>query len=140
MRARLLVGAILLLLGVASLGVGLYNFNQFFFVEKRSTWDRVLGALPLYATWVAVPIMVGLILVIDGRIIYRLKRTWTLQIHLISNLIWFYATKMVYDLFSEPATDPQRYQQVFQLMAATLFLFILGSLIDSIPSRKKAKQ
>ncbi len=132
-----MVGVLLLFLGILSIGAGLYNFNQFFFVEKRSTWDRVLGALPLYATWVVVPVMIGLLLVIDGRVIYRLKRNWTLQIHLVSNLIWLYATKIVFDLFSEPATYPQRYQQVFHLMAATLFLFILGVLIDSIPGRKK---
>ena len=137
MRARVAVGLAFLLLGVAAIAVGLYNFNEFFFTRGWSTWDRFLGAMPLYATFVALPTMVGVLLAIDGRVIYRLRRRWTLQIHVVSNLIWLYATKMLFDLMSEPSLDPTRYQEVFHLVLATFVLFLVGLLIDGIPSRKK---
>ncbi|MFH0848910.1 MAG: hypothetical protein V1857_05360 [archaeon] len=137
MRGRIIAGILLLSLGIISTGVGVYNFNEFFFTKGLSTWDKLFTTMPLYATYVTIPLMVGVLLILDGRILCRLRRRWILQIHLISNMIWLYATKVLYDLMSEPSGDPQRYQQVFYLVLATLALFLIGTLIDSIPFKKE---
>ena len=137
MRIKTVVGIFFFFTGIISTAIGVYNFNEFVFVKGWSTWDKILASFPLYATYVAVPIMIGMLLTVDGRIIYKLKRSWILQLHIVSNLIWLYATKVLYDLMTEPAMDVQRYKQVFYLALATLFLFVVGTVIDSIPMRKK---
>ena len=108
MRIKTAAGILLFFVGIICTAIGVYNFNEFVFVKGWSTCDKVLASFPLYATYVAVPLMIGILLTVDGRIVYKLRRSWILQMHFVSNLIWLYATKILYDLMIEPATDVQR--------------------------------
>lgn len=140
MKARSLLGILMVITGFACIVASLYNFNEFFFRKGWSTWERVVSALPLYALYVATPMLLGMLLFIDGRIVYRLRRKWTLSIHFVSNLMWLYGIKLLYDLMSQPITEARRYQEVFYLIVASLTLFLIGVAIDSIRLSKKMEQ
>lgn len=131
MKARSILGILIVTGGISCVALSLYNFNEFFFHRGWFTWEKVLGVLPLYAVYVATPFLLGILLVIDGRIILGTRRKWTLYLHLTSNLIWLYGTKLLYDLMSQPITDAKPYQQVFYLVIVSLTVFLIGIGIDS---------
>jgi len=58
---------------------------------------------------VATPFLLGILLVIDGRIILGTRRKWTLYLHLISNLMWLYGIRLLYDLMLHPITGAKLY-------------------------------
>lgn len=111
-----------------------YEFNNLFFI------DRLLAVsdIPAYNSLVVTPFLLGILAQLDGSVVLGLKRSFSLSLHLLGNLVWLYALYILYDNLAIPITDITAYHQVFLLSFLGLIFFVIGVIANDIPKRKTA--
>lgn len=134
MSARTAIGVVMSILGLLLLLYSGYEFNNLFFT------DRLLAVsdIPAYNGFVVMPFLLGILALLDGSIVLGLKRSFSLSIHLLGNLVWLYALYILYDNLAIPITDITAYHQVFLLGFLGLIFFVIGVIANDIPKRKMA--
>jgi hypothetical protein len=120
------------ILGLVLLVYSGYEFNNLFFI------GRLLAVynIPTYNGFVVMPFLLGILSLLDGSIVLGLKRSFSLSLHLLGNLVWLYALYILYDNLAIPITDITVYRQVFQLGFLGLIFFVIGVVANDIPKRK----
>jgi len=134
LSARTAIGVVMSILGLLLLLYSGYEFNNLFFI------DRLLAVsdIPAYSSFVVMPFLLGILALLDGSIVLGLKRSFSLSIHLLGNLVWLYALYILYDNLAIPITDITAYHQVFLLGFLGLIFFVIGVIANAIPKRKMA--
>ena len=132
MSARTAIGVVMSILGLVLLVYSGYEFNNLFFI------GRLLAVynIPTYNGFVVMPFLLGILSLLDGSIVLGLKRSFSLSLHLLGNLVWLYALYILYDNLAIPITDISVYRQVFQLGFLGLIFFVIGVVANDIPKRK----
>jgi len=120
------------ILGLVLLVYSGYEFNNLFFI------GRLLAVynIPTYNGFVVMPFLLGILSLLDGSIVLGLKRSFSLSLHLLGNLVWLYALYILYDNLAIPITDITVYRQVFQLGFLGLIFFVIGVVANDIPKGK----
>ena len=131
MRGRVFLGILVVAIGMVALGYAVYKLNQFLFVERMLEREYI----PLYAHWVGLPFMLGILVLIDGGIILGTKRMASLILHLVANVAWVYGTFKAYTLVQMVETEIRAYQLPSLLYTIAVFLFIFGAVINAIPKK-----
>jgi len=132
LSARTAIGVVMSILGLVLLVYSGYEFNNLFFI------GRLLAVynIPTYNGFVVMPFLLGILSLLDGSIVLGLKRSFSLSLHLLGNLVWLYALYILYDNLAIPITDITVYRQVFQLGFLGLIFFVIGVVANDIPKRK----
>ena len=132
LSARTAIGVVMSILGLVLLVYSGYEFNNLFFI------GRLLAVynIPTYNGFVVMPFLLGILSLLDGSIVLGLKRSFSLSLHLLGNLVWLYALYILYDNLAIPITDISVYRQVFQLGFLGLIFFVIGVVANDIPKRK----
>jgi hypothetical protein len=110
-----------------------YELNDLLFVSKSTS----VSYIPIYSQLVIIPLLVGILAVLDGSVILGLKRSFSFGFHLLGNFVWLYALYLLYDNLAVPVTDISAYHQIFLLSFIGLVFFVLGAVTNDIPNRKK---
>jgi len=134
MSGRTAVGVFLSIIGLVLLLYSGYEFNQLFFNAKLAA----VSDIPSYNQLVVTPFLLGILALLDGSVILGLKRSFSLSLHLLGNLVWLYALYMLYDNLAIPITDITAYHEVFLLSFLGLLFFVVGVIANDIPKRKSA--
>ena len=132
MSGRTAIGLLLSILGLLLLLYSGYEFNNLFFVTK----SMAVSDIPTYNQLVVIPFLVGILSLLDGSILLGLKRSFSLSLHLLGNLVWLYALYLLYDNLAIPVTDINAYHQIFLLTFLSLVFFVIGVVANDIPRRK----
>ena len=133
MSARTVIGIVMSILGLLLLLYSGYEFNSLFFIDKM----LAVPDIPAYNGFVVMPFLFGILALLDGSIVLGLKRSFSLSIHLLGNVVWLYALYLLYDNLSIPITDITAYHQVFLLGFLGLIFFVIGVMANDIPKRKR---
>ncbi len=134
MSARTTIGVVMSILGLLLLLYSGYEFNNLFFLDKL----LAVSDIPAYNSFVVTPFLLGILAQLDGSVALGLKRSFSLSLHLLGNLVWLYALYILYDNLSIPITDITAYHQVFLLSFLGLIFFVIGVIANDIPKRKTA--
>jgi len=134
MSGRTAIGVFLSIVGLVLLLYSGYEFNQLFFNAKLAA----VSDIPSYNQLVVTPFLLGILALLDGSVILGLKRSFSLSLHLLGNLVWLYALYMLYDNLAIPITDITAYHEVFLLSFLGLLFFVVGVIANDIPKRKSA--
>jgi len=129
---RTIVGVIVSVVGLMLLFYAGLDFNNLFFVQKTFTQAYV----PVYNRLVVVPAFLGMLILLDGSFILGLKRVFSLSVHVLGNLVWLLALYQLNQNLAIPALEISAYQQIFYLILAGVFFFIVGIIVNDIPQRK----
>jgi len=133
---RFSIGTALVVIGVFLMMYAANNINELLFIQgKTSSPD-----LPLYSGQVAVPNLLGMLLVIDGLVICGLSRRSSIILHLLSNMIWLFATYQLYLTLQEPVTSRLVFYRIFVLFMLAVVLFTVGALVNFLPRRTSKDQ
>jgi len=132
MSGRTAIGVILSVVGLVLLLYSGYEFNQLFFYAKLAS----LSDIPSYNQLVVTPFLVGILSLLDGSVILGLKRSFSLSLHLLGNLVWVYALYMLYDNLAIPITDITAYHEIFELVFLGLVFFVIGVVANDVPKRR----
>ncbi|MGP8069119.1 MAG: hypothetical protein ACLP5V_04460 [Candidatus Bathyarchaeia archaeon] len=132
MSARTVTGVVMSILGLLLLLYSGYEFNNLFFI------DRLLHVsdIPAYNGFVVMPFLLGNLALLDGAIALGLKRSFSVSIHLLGNVLWLYALYILYDNLAIPITNITAYHQAFLLGFLGLIFFVIGVIANDIPKRK----
>jgi len=128
LKARSVIGLTVALLGLSFIILGLYQFNELFFLRTRISAQD----LPLYGQLVASLILLGVLLSVDGVLVASLSSGWALGTLLLANLLYAFSSVQLVALLLAEQTNPALYQQPFFALAASAIFFILGGIIDSL--------
>ncbi|MGA3109821.1 MAG: hypothetical protein ABSD99_10320 [Candidatus Bathyarchaeia archaeon] len=134
MSARTTIGVVMSILGLLLLLYSGYEFNNLFFIDRL----LAVSGIPAYNSFVVTPFLLGILAQLDGSVVLGLKRSFSLSIHLLGNLVWLYALYILYDNLAIPITDITAYHQVFLLSFLGLIFFVIGVIANDIPKRKMA--
>ena len=132
MSGRTAIGVFLSIVGLVLLLYSGYEFNQLFFNAKLAA----VSDIPSYNQLVVTPFLLGILALLDGSVILGLKRSFSLSLHLLGNLVWLYALYMLYDNLAIPITDITAYHEVFLLSFLGLLFFVVGVIANDIPKRR----
>lgn len=132
MSARTAIGVVMSILGLLLLLYSGYEFNNLFFIDTL----LAVSDIPAYNGFVVMPFLLGILALLDGSIVLGLKRSFSLSLHLLGNVVWLYALYILYDNLAIPITDITAYHQVFLLGFLGLVLFVIGVIANDIPKRK----
>lgn len=113
---------------------GGYGFNNLFFMAKLAE----VAAIPVYNQQVVTPFLLGILSLLDGSVVLGLKRSFSLGLHLLGNLVWLYALYRLYNNLAIPITDIAAYHRVFLLSFLGLVFFVVGVIVNDIPRRRVA--
>ena len=133
MSVRSLAGLGFYLLGLVVLIYAGLNFNNLFFVQKLLSKSDV----PVYSQMVFIPILAGILILLDGSFIANLKRTASGLLYVLGNLAWAYGFYLLNQKMSVPVSEIEAYRTVFYLVAAGVLVFIVGVILNEIPKRSK---
>ena len=112
MSAQTATGVVMSILGLLLLLYSGYEFNNLFFI------DRLLRVsdIPAYNGFVVMPFLLGNLALLDGAIALGLKRSFSVSIHLLGNVLWLYALYILrqpgnsdYEYHSIPSSVPVRF-------------------------------
>lgn len=134
MSARTAIGVVMSILGLLLLVYSGYEFNNLFFIGRL----LAVSDIPAYNGVVVTPFLLGILAQLDGSVVLGLKRSFSLSLHLLGNLVWLYALYILYDNLAIPITDIAAYHQVFLLSFLGLIFFVIGVIANDIPKRKTA--
>jgi hypothetical protein len=109
-----------------------YEFNDLFFIAKLAA----VPYIPSYNQLVVTPFLLGILSLLDGSVILGLKRSFSLSLHLLGNLVWLYALYKLYVNLSIPITGITAYHRIFLLSFLGLVFFVIGVIANDIPKRK----
>ncbi len=132
MSGRTMIGILLSIAGLLLLLYSGYEFNNLFFIAKSAA----LSDIPLYNQLVVTPFLLGILSLLDGSVILGLKRSFSLSLHLIDNLVWLYALYTLYNNLAIPITEITAYHRLFLLSFLGLVFFVIGVIANDIPKRK----
>lgn len=127
-----MIGILLSIAGLLLLLYSGYEFNNLFFIAKSAA----LSDIPLYNQLVVTPFLLGILSLLDGSVILGLKRSFSLSLHLIDNLVWLYALYTLYNNLAIPITEITAYHRLFLLSFLGLVFFVIGVIANDIPKRK----
>jgi len=131
LRGRVFLGILVVAIGIVALAYAAYRLNQFLFVERMLRREHI----PLYAQWIGLPFMLGILALIDGFIIMGMKRMAPMILHIVANVAWIYGTFKAYTLVQMVETESNAYQLPFLLYVIAVFLFIFGAVINAVPEK-----
>ena len=131
LSARTAIGVLFSIVGLLLLLYTGYEFNNLFFITKLAA----LSDIPSYNQLVVTPFLLGILSLLDGSVILGLKRSFSLSLHLLGNLIWLYALYMLYDNLAIPITEITAYHQIFLLSFMGLVFFVVGVITNDISFR-----
>ena len=131
MSGRTALGALLSIVGLLLLLYSGYEFDHLFFITKLAA----ISDIPSYNQLVVTPFLVGTLSMLDGSVILGLKRSFSLSLHLLGNLLWLYSLYMLYDDLAIPITDITAYHEIFLLGFLGLVFFVVGVIANDIPRR-----
>lgn len=132
MSARTVIGVLMSILGLLLLLYSGYEFNNLFFIDKL----LAVSDIPTYNGSVVTPFLLGILAQLDGSVVLGLKRSFSLSLHLLGNLVWLFALYLLYNNLAVPITDIAAYHQVFLLSFLGLIFFVIGVIANDIPKRK----
>jgi len=132
LSGRTAIGALLSIVGLLLLLYAGSEFNYLFFTAKLAAASDI----PSYNQLVVTPLLLGILSLLDGAVILGLKRSFSLSLHLLGNLVWLYALYMLYDNLAIPITDIAAYHEIFLLSFLGLVFFVIGVIANDIPRRR----
>ena len=132
LSGRTALGVLLSVVGLLLLLYSGYEFNDLFFIAKLAA----VPYIPSYNQLVVTPFLLGILSLLDGSVILGLKRSFSLSLHLLGNLVWLYALYKLYVNLSIPITDITAYHRIFLLSFLGLVFFVIGVIANDIPKRK----
>jgi len=132
LSGRTALGVLLSIVGLLLLLYSGYEFNHLFFIAKLAA----ISDIPSYNQLVVTPFLVGMLSLLDGSVILSLKRSFSLSLHLVGNLVWLYSLYMLYDNLAIPITDITAYHEIFLLGFLGLLFFVIGVIANDIPRRR----
>lgn len=133
MSARSVVGIVLYALGLIMLVYAGLNFNNLFFVQRLMAKSDI----PVYSQMVFIPILAGLLALLDGSFVANLNRRISGMLCILGNLAWAYGFYLLHARLSVPVEDIGAYRIAFYLISAGVLLFIIGAIADEV--RKGSK-
>jgi len=129
MSARVYAGIVVVVVGVLLIMYSAYNINELLFIQgKTSTSD-----IPLYGNAVAIPILSGILLAIDGLIICGLSRKSSLALHFLANVVWIFASLRLVSALEEQVTSRLTFYRIFVFFMIAVALFALGAIVNFLP-------
>ena len=134
MSGRTAVGVILSIVGLILLIYSGYELNSLLFNANLAS----LSDIPSYNQFVVTPFLLGILALVDGSVVLGLKRSSSLSLHLLGNVVWLYALYSLYDNLALPVTNISAYHQIFLLSFLGLIFFVVGVIVNDIPKRKNA--
>ncbi|MBS7650028.1 MAG: hypothetical protein QXI59_03610 [Candidatus Bathyarchaeia archaeon] len=132
MSARVFLGISLVVLGAIFALYSAYNVNELVFIQERLSRSDI----HLYAGNVALPMMVGLLLIVDGLIICGFSRRSSILFHVPANLIWILISYRLYFAIQEPTETRLTFYRIFVFMVFAACLFIGGAVVNFIPKSR----
>jgi len=132
LSGRTAAGVLFSIAGLFLLLYGGYEFNNLFFLTRIVA----VSAIPSYNQLVVMPLLLGIIFLLDGSVILGLKRSFSLGLHLLGNLVWLYALYLLYDNLAIPITSIDAYHQIFLLSFLGLVFFVIGVIANDIHGRR----
>ena len=133
MSVRSVVGIVFYVLGLVVLIFAGLNFNNLFFAQKLLTKSDI----PTYSQLVFMPILLGVLVLLDGSFIAGLKRASSGVLYAVGNLAWLYGFYLMYQRLSVPVSEIDAYRIVFYLTSAGVLAFIMGAIVNDIPKGSK---
>jgi hypothetical protein len=127
------VGIVFYVLGLVVLIFAGLNFNNLFFAQKLLTKSDI----PTYSQLVFMPILLGVLVLLDGSFIADLKRASSGVLYAVGNLAWLYGFYLMYQRLSVPVSEIDAYRIVFYLTSAGVFAFIIGAILNDIHKSSK---
>jgi hypothetical protein len=132
MSARISLGISLVVIGAIFSLYSAYNVNELIFIQERLSKSDI----PLYAGKVALPMMIGLLLIIDGLIVCGFSRRSSLLLHVPANLIWILISSKLYSAIQDPTESRLTFYRIFIFIVFAACLFIGGAVVNFIPKVK----
>lgn len=86
---------------------------------------------------VFIPILVGVLVLLDGSFIANLKRASSGVLYALGNLAWLYGFYLLYQRLSVPVNEIDGYRTIFYLVSAGVFAFIIGAILNDIHKSSK---
>ena len=83
------------------------------------------------------PILLGVLVLLDGSFIAGLKRASSGVLYAVGNLAWLYGFYLMYQRLSVPVSEIDAYRIVFYLTSAGVFAFIIGAILNDIHKSSK---
>jgi len=133
LSVRSVVGIVFYVLGLVVLIFAGLNFNNLFFAQKLLTKSDI----PTYSQLVFMPILLGVLVLLDGSFIADLKRASSGVLYAVGNLAWLYGFYLMYQRLSVPVSEIDAYRIVFYLTSAGVFAFIIGAILNDIHKSSK---
>lgn len=133
MSARSVVGIVFYVLGLIVLIFAGLNFNNLFFAQKLLAKSDI----PTYSQMVFMPILVGVLVLLDGSFIADLKRASSGILFAVGNLAWLYGFYLLYQRLSVPVNEIDAYRTIFYLASSGVFAFIIGAILNDIHKSSK---
>lgn len=133
LSVRSVVGIVFYVLGLVVLIFAGLNFNNLFFAQKLLTKSDI----PTYSQLVFMPILLGVLVLLDGSFIAGLKRASSGVLYAVGNLAWLYGFYLMYQRLSVPVSEIDAYRIVFYLTSAGVLAFIMGAIVNDIPKGSK---
>ncbi len=131
-KASVVLALTVALLGLVLFAIGLYYFNDLFFLESRTGLEDV----PEYAQTAVAPVLLGVLLILDGIMVAGLRTRWVLPTLVLGNLLWAFAVIQLINLLLVRQTILVHYQLSFLAIGGAAVLFILGGIIDTVSGRR----
>lgn len=130
---RSIVGIVFYVVGLILLVYAGFNFNGLFFVQKLMAKSDI----PTYSRMVFIPILAGVLVLLDGSFLANLKRLSSGVLYVAGNLVWLYGFDQLYLKLSVPVKEIDAYRNVFYLIAGGVLLFIIGAIVNDFPKRSR---
>ena len=133
LSVRSVVGIVFYVLGLVVLIFAGLNFNNLFFAQKLLTKSDI----PTYSQLVFMPILLGVLVLLDGSFIAGLKRASSGVLFAVGNLAWLYGFYVLYQRLSVPVNEIDAYRTIFYLISAGVLVFIIGVIVNDIHKGSK---
>jgi hypothetical protein len=122
------IGVFFYVLGLIALIFAGLNFNSLFFVQRLMAKSN----LPMYCQLVFVPILAGLLVLLDGSFIANLKRTTSAMLFALGNFAWVSGLYLLSLRLSVPVEDIGAYRIVFYAFSAAVLTLIMGAIVNDV--------
>jgi len=126
---RSVVGIVFYVLGLIVLIFAGLNFNNLFFVQKLLARSDI----PVYSMMVFLPVLGGLLVLLDGSFIVNLRRVSSGVLYFLGNVAWLYGFFTLYRMLAVPVEEISAYRIVFYFISGGVLSFIIGAIINDIP-------
>jgi len=128
LRRRSIVGIGILAAGVIMVALSTYNLYTLLFVANMTKQNDI----PIYTKLVLTPILLGVILMVDGSVISGLSIPFPAVLYAVGNAFWIYASIQVRDLLSIPILKVQTYHDGALFFIASGAFLLAGAISNHI--------